>query len=133
VDNGFDKKNDPNNCGTCGHICTFPNATAGCVNGQCTILACDEGWGDCDGDPANGCEENVSSDVNNCGGCHIVCGTGEVCTNGSCHQPCPESSICVTYTFDTNTETCSASFAPGGTVCGLNMVCNGSGTCATLS
>jgi hypothetical protein len=86
VDEDFDKLHDPNNCGTCGHICSFPNATPGCVDGECTIVICNVGFADCDGDPANGCEVNVSSDPNNCGGCNIVCGTGEVCTNGSCHS-----------------------------------------------
>jgi len=133
VDDGFDKQNDPNNCGTCGHVCTTPNGTPGCVNGQCTVAACDEGWSDCDGNPANGCEENVSSDVNNCGGCHIVCGTGEICTNGSCHPSCPESSICAVYTFDSSSGTCSAAFLPPGTVCGANQVCDGSGTCVTVT
>lgn len=133
VDNGFDKQNDPNNCGTCGHVCFTPNAEPGCRDGQCIVAACHEGWGDCDDDPANGCEHDVSSDPANCGGCGIVCGPDEVCTNGSCHQPCPESTDCVTYTFDTNTETCSTSFALPGTVCGPNMACNGSGTCVTTS
>jgi hypothetical protein len=33
------------------------------------VLACNVGFADCDGNPANGCEVNTRTDVNNCGGC----------------------------------------------------------------
>jgi hypothetical protein len=38
---------------------------------------------DCDGDYANGCEVNPTTDVNNCGGCGVACAAGEVCA-GTC-------------------------------------------------
>ena len=51
-------------------------------------VACPMGLGDCDGDPANGCEVNTQTDANNCGGCGRVCprdgGLFGVCSSGSC-------------------------------------------------
>ncbi len=35
---------DPNNCGTCNHMCTFTNANALCVAGVCQQGACDPNW-----------------------------------------------------------------------------------------
>jgi len=47
---------DPLNCGVCGNVCTFPNATASCKAGVCAVKGCLEGFRNLDGDPANGCE-----------------------------------------------------------------------------
>jgi len=56
VDDGFDLQNDPNNCGSCGHVCNLPNATAGCSQGVCVVITCNPGFCDLDGIAANGCE-----------------------------------------------------------------------------
>ena len=48
--------NSVQNCGACGHACSLPNATATCVSGTCAIATCNQGYLDCDGNPANGCE-----------------------------------------------------------------------------
>ncbi len=56
VDNGFDLTTDPNNCGSCGNVCFAPNASTGCTNGNCVIVACAPGFIDCDGNFSNGCE-----------------------------------------------------------------------------
>lgn len=65
--------------------------TVGCsAQGQCSALACVTGWGDCDGNAANGCESNLLTDVDNCGLCGTACaqtrsGCGPVpCVNGAC-------------------------------------------------
>lgn len=67
-----------------------------CSDGGCTIVGCDSGWVDCDGNFANGCETNTSSDKDNCGGC--ANNGGDVCTakphvstqcsSGSCSYTC---------------------------------------------
>ena len=51
-----DLKKDSLNCGTCGNVCTFPNATATCKAGVCAVKGCLEGFRNLDGEPANGCE-----------------------------------------------------------------------------
>lgn len=38
----------------------------------CTFV-CDEGFADCNADPADGCEVDLSVDLNNCGACGTVC------------------------------------------------------------
>ncbi|MCB9704784.1 MAG: hypothetical protein H6711_23115 [Myxococcales bacterium] len=52
-----DTASDPTNCGGCGIGCVVPKASAACEAGACALAACDPGWGDCDGELANGCEE----------------------------------------------------------------------------
>src|SRR5262249_31312458 len=85
------------NCGSCGNVCTAqgPNATAGmCQNSRCRN-ACTSGFGDCDGDVANGCETLISSDLNNCGACGAQCAIlGDVCTSGTCTNSLPSGSLC---------------------------------------
>jgi hypothetical protein len=39
-----------------GVVCDSKNGTSTCVAGACVIVACDPGYGDCDGNAANGCE-----------------------------------------------------------------------------
>jgi hypothetical protein len=74
---------DVNNCGACGHVCRIPpNATAGCVSGNCVMAACAGGFVDCDGDPGNGCESDPTRDASNCGQCGNVC--PHVCFKGVC-------------------------------------------------
>ena len=86
---------DTNNCSACGMACVavsegFPACTAG----ACGVGVCDAGYADCDLNAANGCEVNLSNDVNNCGACAVACpavsnGTpvcsGFVCGIGSCN------------------------------------------------
>jgi hypothetical protein len=91
---------DVNNCGSCGHVCpgdaTNPSLhdTAHCTGGVCGFT-CDPGYGDCNTNPVDGCEANLSSDPNNCStcgnNCVAACGgaTGHVttaaCTGSACH------------------------------------------------
>src|SRR5690606_9788180 len=49
--NGCEVAESINNCGQCGQSCMRPGVmTAGCSTGQCTILMCQPGRGNCDGD-----------------------------------------------------------------------------------
>ena len=77
---------DAKNCGACGNVCMGmgQNAVAACAGGNCT-LACNQGFGDCDNNPANGCEKDMRADVNNCGACGNVCpNNAPVCSGGKC-------------------------------------------------
>lgn len=78
---------DPMNCGTCGRQCTSPGAVAGCMAGACTLASCREGFGNCDRDPANGCEVDVSTNSANCGVCGNRCDAANAtpaCREGRC-------------------------------------------------
>jgi len=78
----------PDHCGACGNACpSLPHAIVACTGGACGIGACETGWEDCDNDPSNGCEQQVTSDAANCGGCGIVCDEGETCIDGICEGP----------------------------------------------
>ena len=78
---------DVGNCGACGNTCNFPNATAVCMGGTCALGTCNRGFGNCDGNAANGCETNLLGDIANCGTCSNRCnpanGTAR-CTTGAC-------------------------------------------------
>lgn len=79
-----DLATDSNNCGSCGTQCAATNATVACASRTCTITGCATNFADCNKLYADGCEANLKSDVNNCGGCSNVCSA----TNGtpSCNQ-----------------------------------------------
>jgi hypothetical protein len=68
-----DTRSDPNNCGACGMVCATANANSSCVGGQCKVGTCKPGWGDCNGNPIDGCETNQHSDANNCTACGKAC------------------------------------------------------------
>lgn len=80
---------DKNNCGSCGNVCNASNGTSACINGSCAIT-CSSGYGNCDGNVANGCETSVNT-VSNCGVCGNVCnatnGTA-ACNSGTCGITC---------------------------------------------
>ena len=91
TDEGFNLQTDVNNCGFCGRVCQIPNATAACANGACVMASCHEGFADCDGQAANGCETRLDgsflTDPNNCGRCGNNCAapnTTMACADGAC-------------------------------------------------
>ena len=84
------------NCGACGTNCTtnVAHVTGGvsCSASACTYSgSCSTGYGDCDGNAANGCETNLYASAT-CGTCGSTtnCGTalahttGAACTTGTC-------------------------------------------------
>ncbi len=56
IDENFLLGEDPAHCGACDQACVYANADARCNAGQCELARCQPGFGDLDGDPANGCE-----------------------------------------------------------------------------
>jgi hypothetical protein len=63
---------DITNCGACGRTCSAQGGTPSCSGGQCSI-ACSPGYGNCDGNTANGCEAATTNNANACGACGNVC------------------------------------------------------------
>jgi len=76
---------DPSNCGKCGAKCPSVNGTSRCTYGACSPIVCVSGYGNCDGNPANGCEANLSADPSNCGKCGMLCPAGQSCLMGACY------------------------------------------------
>jgi hypothetical protein len=80
-----DTDHDPQHCGGCmAALCTTANGTPGCADGRCSTGACNPGFGDCDMNPANGCETDVYTSAANCGECRNMCLSGQTCKSGSC-------------------------------------------------
>jgi hypothetical protein len=86
----------PADCGACGNACandlsnnlaTAKNLQGVCKKGAC-VNECTPGWGDCDGNPDNGCETNLKSNIANCGACGNRCDTvaGQPCIDGQCRM-----------------------------------------------
>lgn len=73
-----------NHCGACGNRCVLAHATARCETSACAVASCETNWGNCDGQPANGCERDFTSDALHCGACNKACGPGQQCVNSLC-------------------------------------------------
>ena len=73
------------NCGACGTACTNPNGGTSCAAGAC-MPTCAAGFGDCDGDPNDGCEAALNTLVNcaACGGVCALANASESCATGTC-------------------------------------------------
>src|SRR5207245_774427 len=86
-------QNDPKNCNGCGRMCSglnisIPSCSGGMCNGTCNA-----GSGDCNNDKyTDGCETNIYTSADNCGGCFTQsatykCSTQNIlrdCTSGAC-------------------------------------------------
>jgi alpha-tubulin suppressor-like RCC1 family protein len=64
--------------------CDSPSTRGACEAGRCTVVACLDGWLDCDGDGANGCEVDPTIDAEHCGGCGMRCGVAGRCEGARC-------------------------------------------------
>lgn len=71
----YDLSADKDRCGACDKKCALANATPKCVNSACDVDTCNTGFDNCNGNAADGCELNVSTDSKNCGKCGVDCST----------------------------------------------------------
>jgi hypothetical protein len=74
----------------CMMSCQNENGSASCASGSC-VTTCAIGYGDCDGNPNNGCETNTTTNAMTCGGCMLGCmnAHGSVsCSAGVCAPTC---------------------------------------------
>jgi hypothetical protein len=95
----------PANCGTCGKTCQFAHGVGVCKAGVCTLGACAGGFGDCDGDPANGCEQRLDTSQH-CGAC------GRGCALPHATSACAGSTCAITG-CDKGFADCNQSHADG--------------------
>lgn len=87
---------NPDNCGACGMVCDTvpvpPNSVSmGCAESRCQF-GCAAGFGDCDGDPGNGCEIDFRTTRAHCGRCDFVCPLAAhgqpLCVDRACDVRC---------------------------------------------
>jgi hypothetical protein len=101
------KKTDPDfGCGAPACTpCNLPHATAGCAAGACAPTTCTKGWADCNMQPADGCEADLSS-TNTCGNCTTKCTTPPYCDGTTCVANCPPAKpdLCGGTCTDTSTD-----------------------------
>ncbi len=112
--------------------CALEHATAACSASGCAIGICESGYADCDQNPANGCETDLSEPAH-CGSCNAACtslapdcnpsGTGFACATG-CGGAAP--TLCGSQCVDlmTSLDDCGACSNTCPTAA------NGSATCA---
>ncbi len=115
----------PATCGACNAPCALPHATASCAAGACAVGSCDLGFGDCDGDPQNGCETSLGTSTD-CGACGVPCALSNAaasCAGGAC-----KLLSCDAGTFD-----CDGNPQNGceATPCGDGAHCAGSSGCVS--
>jgi hypothetical protein len=119
-------------CGACGRACAPASATAACVGGTCGVGACLTGFGDCDGEAANGCEVDTRDAVMHCGACGRSCALANAtssCAAGACRI-----ATCLAGFADCDGEAangCEVSLAGTNAHCGAcNNVCPAGRVCA---
>lgn len=101
---------DPQHCTRCGDRCVVAHGTPACTATGCRVADCDEGFGNCNAaDPngyADGCETDLSTSVDNCGGCGSegrACSAAFANATGRC-----EAATCVIDRCDSGFGDCSA-------------------------
>ena len=113
---------DPNDCGKCGAKCSSVHGTATCTAAACSVT-CSAGYGDCDHDPSNGCETDLTRDPKNCGACGAspaeICNGKDDNCNGAVDETfgCVKGSgskSCTTSCGSTGSQTCSDTCALSG-------------------
>ncbi len=122
-------------CGACGRVCpAAPNASARCGAGGTCGITCVAGWGDCNGNAADGCEQPLNA-LSHCGACGVTCpaaGPNQAysCVAGTCSPYCTGDGLdCNGIAADGCETTYLSSTSCGG--CGTR--CGGSSTCMQTS
>ncbi|MBU0975971.1 S8 family serine peptidase [Patescibacteria group bacterium] len=106
--------------GTCPPGCLNEHGTTSCEAEKCKPV-CEDGWGNCDTNTANGCETDLTT-KQNCGECGAVCSGEKECINGQCKvlqctikEDCDDENECTIDVCDAGT--CIYSNFPDGSEC----------------
>jgi hypothetical protein len=117
---------DVDHCGSCSQVCSNEHGRTRCTGGECSPT-CSEGYGDCDGDPTNGCETDIRSGLDDCGACGAECAPDNAsgsCEEGVCLPTCEEGF----EDCDGNPENgCEADLAAPETCGSCENVCEANG------
>lgn len=83
-------------CGGCGVSCSMQGAASTrCTAGECRPT-CSGGRGNCDNNGQNGCEVNLNTDPDHCGGCNLACSeAGTTSTSCQTSGASPATPRCV--------------------------------------
>ena len=115
VDEDFDLRVSLQHCGACNNPCDPLNAVGACVDGLCQLLACVEGYGNCD-EGRFGCETDLKT-MENCGACGQVCqlaNAAATCATGHCRlEGCDEGWYNINGDDSDGCEYQCVDFAPG--------------------
>jgi hypothetical protein len=116
-----DTDHDPAHCGACGNACSAAaQAVAVCAQGVCHSV-CQAGFADCNADINDGCEIDLVTDMQHCGGCGAGCpdlpNASESCMAGQCVL----GSCAMGYANCDNDPNngCEANLATDGQNCGM--------------
>ncbi|MCL2724377.1 MAG: hypothetical protein FWD69_08070 [Polyangiaceae bacterium] len=100
----------------CGQIdctpCAMAHASAACNGRTCVMDTCNAGYADCNQQDTDGCETDLSKDIQNCGTCSNACPTSPnatvTCVGGTCQLACdPTFHLCGgACTPDANPSAC---------------------------
>ncbi len=110
---------DVDNCGACGNSCpNRPSSSRFCSGSTCGF-SCSAGFGDCNGNPTDGCETNTTNTVAHCSACGNACparpNSTPYCAGSACGYTClPGFSDCNGLAADG----CEAFLATSPTNCG---------------
>ncbi len=129
----------PSHCGACGRACALPNATAACSAGACGVSRCNTGFGDCDGNPANGCEVDLRASASHCGRCGGACAVPNAtpacvagaCAVGTCTGDFADCDGAVANGCEANLSTSNAHCGACGRACATGQVCSAR-ACASI-
>lgn len=98
---------------------------AHCEAKKCVILACDDGYADCDLNPTNGCETNTGS-ATTCGGCLPTSAAGGAGVN--CQTTFPNANVACSGGNTCTQTSCMATFGDCSSGAGGNAGCETSVT-----